>query len=221
MAEFTFKDTYTIEDLRGLLRVLRGEGGCPWDRAQTHESIRRDLLEEAYEVVEAIDEGSPEHLREELGDLLENLLFHVTLEEEAGRFTFEDVADEEVKKLIHRHPHVFGDARAADAGEVLVNWDTLKRQEKGQTTVSDAMRAVAKSLPATWRAEKIQKKARKVGFDWPDPSGAYEKVAEELREVQAASRGEGDLDEELGDLLFACVNLVRLHKRDPEEVLNA
>lgn len=221
MVDFEFKECYNIDDLRRIIQVLRAPGGCPWDIEQTHESIRRDFLEETYEVIEAINEGSSEHLKEELGDVLEQVVFHASIEEDAGRFDLDDVADGIVRKLILRHPHVFGDVKVADSVEVLSNWDDIKRKEKSQKTVSDAMRSVAKALPANWRAEKVQKKARKAGFDWPDPEGAYDKIAEELGEVRAASSGEGDLDEELGDLMFAVINLVRLYKRDPEEVLNS
>ena len=167
MVDFEYKKYYNINDFRNIIAILRGENGCPWDREQTHASIRRNLLEEAYEVCEAIDENDPEHLREELGDLLMQVIFHARIEEEAGRFNLDDVADGACKKLINRHPHVFGDLEVKDSRQVLQNWDNIKRVEKSQKTTASAMDDVARSLPALWRSEKMQNKARKVGFDWP------------------------------------------------------
>ena len=221
MVDFKQKDFYDVADLREIVRLLRAPGGCPWDIEQTHESIRRNFLEEAYEVAEAIDEKNPDHLREELGDVLLQVLFHTQIEEEAGRFTINEVADGVSKKLIFRHPHVFGDRAVTGTGEVLTNWEELKREEKGQTTHSDAVASVARSLPALWRAEKIQQKAKKAGFDWPDVSGAMDKLEEELGELQGAVNGRGDIAEELGDLLFAAVNVSRFLSCDPEEALSA
>ncbi len=221
MVSFKKKDRYDVSDLREIVRLLRAPGGCPWDAEQTHESIRRNFLEEAYEVAEAIDAGDPTGLCEELGDVLLQVLFHSRMEEEAGRFSLDEVADTVSKKLIFRHPHVFGDAQLEGTEEVLRAWDELKREEKGQKTHSDAVESVARSLPALWRAEKIQQKARKAGFDWPDARGALEKVQEELAELQGAMDGAGDPAEELGDLLFAAVNLARHLKIDPEEALSA
>ena len=202
MIDFQYKDSYGVQDLVEIVKILRAPGGCPWDAEQTHESIRRNFLEEAYEAVEAIDEGSPEHLREELGDVLLQVALHARMEDEAGRFDMDGVADGICKKLIYRHPHVFGDVAVSGTGEVLQNWEALKRTEKGQATHTDSLDAVARSLPALWRAEKVQKKAAKAGFDWPDASGAMDKLSEEL-----------------GDLLFSCVNVARFVKCDPEEVL--
>lgn len=221
MLDFKMKDSYTLSDLQEIVRVLRAPGGCPWDREQTHESIRRNFLEEAYEVTEAIDEQNPAHLKEELGDVLLQVMFHTRIEEEAGRFTLDDVADGISKKLIFRHPHVFGDASVSGTGEVLSNWEDLKRQEKGQKTHADALDAVARSLPALWRAEKVQGKAKKAGFDWPDASGAMDKLEEELAELTLAVREESNIQEELGDLLFAAVNVARHLSCDPEETLSA
>lgn len=221
MIDFKQKDCYTVDDLREIVRLLRAPGGCPWDREQTHESIRRNFLEEAYEVAEAIDEQSPAHLREELGDVLLQVLFHSCIEEEAGRFSLDDVADTVSKKLIFRHPHVFGEASVANADDVLTNWDTLKRQEKGQATHADAVDAVASSLPSLWRAEKVQQKAKKAGFDWPDVQGALDKLTEELAELKLAVEQRSNMAEELGDLLFASVNVARHLSCDPEETLHA
>ena len=194
----------------------------PWDMEQTHASIRRNFLEEAYEVAEAIDEGDPEHLKEELGDVLLQVVFHTSIEEDAGRFDLDAVADGICKKLIYRHPHVFGDVSVSSTGEILSNWEELKQKEKGQATQADAVDAVARSLPALWRAEKIKKKAAKAGFDWRDVSGALDKLSEELDELRrAALEGDGDPAEELGDVLFAAVCVGRFLDADPEDALHA
>ena len=220
MVDFQYKDSYDVRDLEEIVRILRAPGGCPWDAEQTHESIRRNFLEEAYEAVEAIDEQSPDHLKEELGDVLLQVLFHARMEQEAGRFNLDDVADGVCKKLIYRHPHVFGDVSVSGTGEVLTNWEALKRKEKGQATNTDALEAVARALPALWRAEKVQKKARKAGFDWPDVSGALDKLSEELEELKTAAAEGTNVAEELGDLLFSAVNAARFLKVDPEDALN-
>lgn len=221
MIDFKQKDFYTVSDLREIVRLLRAPGGCPWDREQTHESIRRNFLEEAYEVAEAIDEGNAQHLQEELGDVLLQVMFHSCIEEELGRFTLDEVADTVSKKLIFRHPHVFGDVTVEGTGEVLTNWEELKRKEKGQETHADALDAVARSLPALWRSEKVQKKAKKAGFDWPDVQGAMDKLREEVEELTEALREETNPQEELGDLLFAAVNVARFLSADPEETLHS
>ena len=220
MVDFQYKDSYGVKDLEEIVRILRAPGGCPWDAEQTHQSIRRNLLEEAYEAVEAIDEGSPEHLEEELGDVLLQVVMHARMEQEAGRFDLDGVADGICKKLIYRHPHVFGDVAVSGTGEVLSNWEALKRKEKGQATNTDALEAVARALPALWRAEKVQKKARKAGFDWPDVSGALDKLSEELEELKTAAAEGTNVEEELGDLLFSAVNAARFLKVDPEDALN-
>lgn len=219
MIDFERKTAYQADDLVEILRLLRAPGGCPWDREQTHESIRRNFLEEAYEAVEAIDQKDPEHLREELGDVLMQVAFHAVMEEEAGRFDWNDVADQVCKKLIFRHPHVFGETTVSGTGEVLTNWEALKRQEKGQQSTTDALEAVARSLPALWRAEKVQKKASKAGFDWPDVSGALDKLSEEVAELRQAMVEGTNPEEELGDVLFSAVNVARFLKADPEVIL--
>ena len=221
MINFEYKDFYTVGDFRKIMEVLRGEGGCPWDREQTHESIRRNLLEEAYETAEAIDEKDALHLREELGDLLMQVILHARIEEEQGSFDLDDVADAACRKLILRHPHVFGDVQVEDSAEVLRNWDDIKRVEKAQETTSDAIDAVAKSLPALWRAEKIQDKARKAGFDWPDVTGALDKMREEVSELEEAVRSGEGIEDELGDVLFSVVNAARFLDVDPETALHA
>ena len=221
MIDFVRKNSYGLKDLENIVSILRSPGGCPWDAEQDHKSLRRALLEESCEVIEAIDEENPAHLQEELGDVLLQVVFHADIEREAGRFDLEAVADGICKKLIFRHPHVFGDVSVHDSEEVLVNWDQLKRQEKSQETYTDTLTAVAKSLPALWRAEKVQKKAKKAGFDWSDASGAVDKLSEELAELRQAMEQGTNIQEELGDLLFSVVNVSRFLKADPEEALNA
>lgn len=221
MVDWVSKKSYDIKDLEEIVRLLRSPGGCPWDIEQTHQSIRRGFLEESYEVVEAIDEESSDHLKEELGDVLLQVVFHARIEQEAGRFTLDDVADGICKKLIYRHPHVFSDVTVADTDEVLSNWDALKRVEKSQETYTDTLRAVARSLPALWRAEKVQKKAKKAGFDWDDAAGALDKLSEEIEELKQAVAQGTNVEEELGDLLFAAVNVSRFVHADPENALNA
>ena len=220
MVNFQYKDHYDINDYRTIMALLRSDEGCPWDRVQTHGSIRRALLEEAYETVTAIDAGDMDNLREELGDLLMQVLFHARMEEEKGGFSFDDVCDEACKKLIRRHPHVFGNMDLETPEEVLVTWDEVKRQEKDQKSTAQAMDSVARALPALWRAEKIQKKAAKDGFDWPDWRGARDKLTEELGELDEAIDAGERVEEELGDVLAAAVNLARLLNIDPEQALN-
>lgn len=223
MIDFQYKSSYDVSDLERIVAILRAPGGCPWDAEQDHHSIRRNLLEEAYEACEAIDEESPAHLQEELGDVLLQVVFHAEMERERGGFTLNDVADGVCKKLIYRHPHVFGDVEVADSAEVLTNWEALKRVEKSQESYTDTLQAVAAALPALWRAEKVQKKAKKAGFDWPDASGAVDKLAEETVELREAMSGDDQeaIAEELGDLLFAAVNVARFVKVDPETALRA
>ena len=219
MVNFEQKEIYDVRDLEKIVAVLRAPGGCPWDAEQTHESSRRDFLEEAYEVAEAIDEGDPDHLKEELGDVLLQVVFHAQMEKEAGRFNLDDAADGVCKKLIYRHPHVFGEVEVSGSAQVLENWDKLKRKEKGQDTHTDTLNSVARSLPALWRAEKVQKKARKAGFDWNEVSGPMDKLYEELDELKSAVQENSNIEEELGDLLFAAVNLSRFVGVDCENAL--
>lgn len=221
MVNFERKETYSLQDLIEILRILRAPGGCPWDRAQTHLSDRRNFLEEAYEAAEAFDRDDPALMCEELGDMLMQVLFNIHIEEDAGRFTTDDVTDHICKKLIFRHPHVFGTAAADTSEEVLVNWEALKRQEKGQQTTADAMDAVARSLPALWRADKLQSKAAKAGFEFADVSGALDKLDEEMRELREAAERGTNFSEEFGDVLFAAVKAGRFLNVDPEDALNA
>lgn len=220
MINFVRKQQYGYEDLLEIIRLLRSEGGCPWDKAQTHQSIRRGLLEEAYEAAEAIDNDDPVLLKEELGDVLMQVVFHADIESDAGRFTIDDVCDGVVKKLLFRHPHVFGSACEDSPESVLVSWDKLKRQEKGQKTVADSMDSVARSLPGLWRAEKLQSKAASAGFEWPDVQGALDKLEEEVAELRRAVEEGGDVPEELGDVLFAAVKVGRFCACDPEDAVN-
>lgn len=220
MVNFERKETYSLQDLIEILRILRAPGGCPWDRAQTHLSDRRNFLEEAYEAAEAFDRDDPALMCEELGDMLMQVLFNIHIEEDAGRFTTDDVTDHICKKLIFRHPHVFGTAAADTSEEVLVNWEALKRQEKGQQTTADAMDAVARSLPALWRADKLQSKAARAGFEFADVSGALDKLDEETRELRAAVETGTNFEEELGDVLFAAVKVGRFCGVDPEAALS-
>ena len=221
MVNWPEKSSYNCQDLREIVRILRHPGGCSWDMEQTHESIRRNFLEEAYEVAEAIDEGSAEHLKEELGDVLLQVMFHADIEQDAERFDLDDVADGVCKKLIYRHPHVFGDVTVGSTGEVLSNWEELKKKEKGQATQADAVDAVARTLPALWRAEKMKKKAAKAGFDWRNIAGALDKLSEELDELKAAVNGDSDPVEELGDLLLAAGSVGTMIGADPEAALHA
>lgn len=221
MLEFERKERYDFYDLAAIMRLLRSEGGCPWDREQTHQSIKRNLLEEAYECAEAIDEGDTDHLCEELGDVLMQVVFHSSMEEELGHFDIDGVSDRVCRKLIERHPHVFGDVHVDDSDEVIKNWDEIKRRSRSQKSRSSEMGAVSRALPALWRAEKIQSKAAGAGFDWNDIWGAIAKLEEEIRELkEAVSAGRG-IPEELGDILFSAVNVARFAGVDPEDALNS
>jgi len=221
MLDFVSKLRYDVNDLRKLMSLLCSENGCPWDREQTHESIRRNMLEEAYEAAEAIDSNNAEHLIEELGDVLMQVVFHADIAERANEFTLDDIADATCKKLIRRHPHVFGDVKAETGDNYLAFWDDMKRKEKHHETTSDIMNSVASSLPALWRAEKIQKKAAKVGFDWPDHTGAMSSLRTELAELEKSIDSNSNIEEEIGDLIFSAVNLARFFDIDPENALNA
>ena len=219
MVDFENKLRYDVSDLRKLMALLRSPDGCPWDREQTHKSIRRNLIEEAYEAAEAIDTDNTEHLIEELGDVLMQVVFHADIASENGRFDLDDIADATCKKLLRRHPHVFGDIRAQDGAESLTFWEDAKSKEKQHKCVADAMRSIANNLPALLLAEKIQKKAAKVGFDWPDCTGAMESLCSEKTELEEAIRSGGNIEEELGDLIFSAVNVARFFDVDPEQAL--
>ena len=224
MLDFLCKESYDLRDFVALVSYLRSpnvtvlEEMENWDQVQTHESIRRNFLEETYEACEAIDAGDLVHMREELGDVLMQVLFHTDIEREAGHFDIDDVADAACKKLVYRHPHVFR-RDEPDAPD----WDTMKQRERAQTTTAEAMDSVARSLPALWRCDKIQAKAAKTGFEWPDVHAALDKVDEETRELRAAVAS-GDTEaigDELGDLLFAAVKVARFAGIDPEQAAHA
>lgn len=223
MVEYQQKDKYYIGDLIDIVRLLRSEGGCPWDREQTHESIRSDFLEETCEVLEAIDLKDTALLREELGDVLLQVVFHSRIEEENNSFTFDDVCDEVCKKLILRHPHVFGEVKADTSDEVLKNWDSIKMESKGQETYTDTLKSVANTLPALMRAQKVGKRAMRAGMDFRCVDDALTCVASEKAELEKAIAN-GDtqnIEEELGDLLFSCVNVARHLGIDAEQALRA
>lgn len=217
-------DTYSLErfgvnELIKIVHRLRAPGGCPWDMEQTHESIKKALIEECYEVLDAIDNKDDAAIAEELGDVMLQCVFHAEIANEQRRFNFRDVTTTISEKLIYRHPHVFSDVKVNGSKEVLTNWERLKKTEKHFNTQSEVLSAVPKNLPALIRAHKVQKKASDVGFDWDNPNDAILKVYEELDEVKAALLGDGSIEEELGDLLFAIVNVVRLCGKDAEELL--
>ncbi len=219
--EFEFKDTYDIYDLIKLVAVLRAPGGCPWDREQTHASIKKNLIEETYEVIEAINSESLDGLKEELGDILLQVALHAEMEREKGNFDFNDVANGICQKLIIRHPHVFGDLSAENEREALDNWDAIKLKTKGIKKQSESMLNVPRELPALMRAQKIQQKASKAGFDWDDTAGAVSKLYEEINELnEALSKGKkAEIEDEFGDVLFSCVNISRFIGVDSEEAL--
>ncbi len=220
-AAFLTKTRYDFADLCTIMELLRAPGGCPWDREQTHRSIRKNLIEETYEVVEAIDNDDNVLLREELGDLMLQVVFHARMAEEEGAFDIGDVCDEICRKLIVRHPHIFSDVTASTSGEVLDNWDKIKRATKKQKSTTESMQSVSRALPSLMRAYKLGEKAAKTGFDFPDAASAADGLREELDELTEAVRiGDAQaVREETGDLLFAAVNVARKLGVDPEEAL--
>ncbi len=209
-----------VQELVTILERLRAPDGCPWDREQTHATLKRFLIEECGELLDAIDEGDDGAMVDELGDVLLQLVFHCQLGKETGRFTLQDAARSECEKMRRRHPHVFGDTQAATAAAVVDQWDRLKRGEERHARKTSAVDGVPRQLPALHRAQVVLRKAGKVGFEWPDVSGAMAKVREELAEVEEACQA-GDRErtaEELGDLLLAVVNLCRWHDLEAEDV---
>ena len=219
VATDSFEDV-DVQPLVDVIRTLREPGGCPWDREQTHASIRSNMIEEAYEYLEAVDLEDTKGMREELGDVLMQVVFHARLAQEAGRFDLQDIIDEVVDKLIRRHPHVFGETKVSGSDEGLVNWEAIKKTEK--TERKHVLDGVAQGLPALMRAYKLQSKAAKVGFDWPDTKGVWAKVEEELGEFKEAlaSGNKAAAESELGDVLFAIINYARHFKIEPEVALN-
>lgn len=213
------KKSYGFEDLVVVIEVLRGEGGCPWDMEQTHKSIRKDFIEETYEVIEAIDTEDPVLLREELGDVLLQVAFHAQIEREEGRFDIHDVANDICAKLIHRHPHVFGELKIDNSADVLVNWDKIKSEEKHRETLTHKLRAIPPMLPALMRAQKVGKKAS--FFDFETADAVFDKLYEEIEEIREAMKS-GDqesVNEEIGDLLLTVTSLARKSGTDSELAL--
>lgn len=211
-----------FQDLLDIIETLRNPGGCPWDREQTHESLKSALLEECYEVIDAIENEDEDALIEELGDVLLQVVFHASIGKEDGYFDIMDVIGGISNKMINRHPHVFGNEEANTSEQVLVNWDEIKKEEKGIKTLTEEMQNIAKSLPAATRAYKVQKKAKKVGFDWDDVNCAMDKVKEELNEIKEVYNCEDKsiIEGEVGDLLFACINVARFLEVDGELALD-
>lgn len=221
--DFEIKDRYDIDDLIQLVTVLRAPGGCPWDREQTHQSIKKNFIEETYEVVEAINKNDAESLKEELGDILLQVALHAEMERERGSFDFNDVANDICQKLVIRHPHVFGDVVANNEKEALDSWDAIKLKTKGMKKQSESMLKVPREFPALMRAQKIQSKAAKAGFDWSSVDGAFLKLFEEINELKdALEKGSrSSVEDEFGDVLFSCVNIARFIDVDSEEALTS
>ncbi len=222
------KETKSIERLVEIVTALRAENGCPWDRKQTLDSVKQYLVEECYEVIDAIDSGTASRHCEELGDLLLQVVFQAQLQKERGAFSFDDVVDHVCEKLIRRHPHVFGNTQVADADEVLRNWEAIKADEKRKKSdgsgvaVCSSIEGAPRHLPALYKANQVQARAARVGFDWDRVGDVFAKVEEELGEVKDVLDGTGPdmLKDEIGDLLFSVVNLSRFHEIDAEDALN-
>ena len=211
------KSSYTVQDLLDIMALLRSPNGCPWDKEQTHATIRNNLIEETYEVVDAIDRQDLDALKEELGDLLLQVVFHTRMEEEQGNFDFDAVCDGICKKLILRHPHIFADTKVSGTGQVLENWDAIKKKEKGYQSVTQTLTSVPSALPALMRSEKVQGRAAKAGFDYTTLAMAFAQLKEEIAELEQAMSQEDltSCQEELGDVLFSAVNVARFLKQNP------
>ena len=221
LAALRNRSQYGIVELLQIMRVLRSENGCPWDKEQTHQSIRQDFLEECYEAVEAIDLDSVPMMREELGDVLLQVVFHCQIEAEQSHFSFDDICDELCRKLVVRHPHVFGTTEVSGSEDVLRNWDSIKQETKHQQTAADTLDGVCKALPALMYAQKLGKRAGRAGMDWKSAEEAFQYIRKETDELEAAMQS-GDsrqIEEELGDLLFSCVNTARHLKIDAETAM--
>lgn len=217
--DYETRTQHGFDDVMRIVRRLRAPNGCPWDREQTHQSLKNALLEESYELIDAIDEDDDAHICEEMGDVLLQFALHAVIAEEQSAFTARDACTELVEKLIYRHPHVFGDIRVSGSDEVLKNWDALKMSQRKQTTQTEVLKSVPKSFPALLRSRKVQKKAADVGFDWESAQQAFYKIAEETEELREAMEQGSHIEEEMGDLLFAVVNVARLLKLEPEFLL--
>ena len=226
MVDFEIKDCYKFDDLLRIMEILRAPDGCMWDQAQDHHSIRQNFIEETYEACEAIDDNDTDHLKEELGDVLLQVVFHAVMEEEQEHFTPDDVVDGVAQKLVFRHAHVFGTAEATDSAQALEGWEAQKKQEKGYTSPADAVEAVPHTLPALWRAEKIVSRSVKAGFNWDSVDGALDKLDEEAAELrQAVEAGEAvdsphGVREEIGDALFVLCKIAQMSGVDPEDALH-
>lgn len=221
LAALRNRSQYGIVELLQIMQVLRSENGCPWDKEQTHQSIRQDFLEECYEAVEAIDLDSVPMMREELGDVLLQVVFHCQIEAEQSHFSFDDICDELCRKLVVRHPHVFGTTEVSGSEDVLKNWDSIKQETKHQQTATDTLDGVCKALPALMYAQKLGKRAGRAGMDWKSAEEAFQYIRKETDELEAAMQS-GDsrqIEEELGDLLFSCVNTARHLKIDAETAM--
>ena len=204
-----------------LMAQLRGPDGCPWDREQTPASLKPFLIEECYEVIEALDEGSPGKVKDELGDLLFQIIFHARIAEEQGAFTITDVISTIIEKMVRRHPHVFGEEKVSTSGEVLANWEVIKKKEKSHQERTSILDGVPKGMPALLRAEGIQKRASRVGFDWNKLDEALPKLDEEIAEFKESlqSKDAASIEEELGDIFFMLVNISRFLEINPEDAL--
>ncbi len=210
-----------LSDLVALMARLRSPDGCPWDRKQTPESLKPFLIEECYEVIDALDEGSPDKIREELGDLLFQIIFHARIAEERGQFTINDVIADNIEKMTRRHPHVFGDARLSTDREVLANWEEIKKSEKGYEERKSVLEGVPRHLPSLLRAHSLQERAARVGFDWSRIDEALPKLDEEIAEFKESleSKNAAGIEEELGDIFFMLVNISRFLGVNPEDAL--
>lgn len=220
LEKFTVRDYYTFDDLIALTAMLRAPDGCPWDSVQNHSSVRRNFIEEVYEVCEAIDQDDPVHMCEELGDVLYQVLFHADLEREAGRFTINEVIDGICKKLVARHPFLFAQEKASTADDALDRWDNVKRTLNGQKTHAQAMDSISRTLPALWRAEKLYGKAEKAGVYRENALAALDALEAEVSKLRKSIETKEDEKTNLGNTLFAAVDVARLLKSDPEEALN-
>ncbi|MEG1043324.1 MAG: nucleoside triphosphate pyrophosphohydrolase [Oscillospiraceae bacterium] len=219
ICEFNFKNEYTCDDLLKIMDILRSKNGCPWDINQTHTSIKSNVIEEAYEVLDAIEMESDDMLKEELGDLLLQVVFHSQIAKEEKSFNFDDVADGICKKLIERHPHIFSNVVVNSTNEVLDNWDTIKQKQKGQKTCLETLESVPKVFPSLMRSQKVQKRAAKSGFDYPDLQMAFDDLQSEIVELQQAISNNDveNIFEELGDVAFSVVNVSRFLGVDCED----
>lgn len=223
--DFKFKNEYDISDLLEIMKILRSENGCPWDKVQTHESIRSDLIEETYEVCEGIDKDSPEMLREELGDLLLQIVFHAEIEREKGSFVFKDVCNDICKKLIERHPHVFGTVKVENEEEVLKNWDAIKKQTKKQESYADTLESIPNTFPALIKGDKICRRASRAGVCEKNPAAALRKLSEEISKFADYVENNADCEnneryqDKMGEILLRVCEADRLLKVDSEKAL--